>query len=67
MPEFIQTVEEVLTSLEAVIANHPEYEANAILERMVEPDRLFEFRVTWTDDKGQPQVNGAGEFNSTEQ
>jgi glutamate dehydrogenase (NADP+) len=57
MPEFIQTVEEVLTSLEAVIEKHPEYEANAILERMVEPDRLFEFRVTWTDDKGRPQVN----------
>ena len=44
MPEFLQTVEEVLTSLEAVIETHPEYEANAILERMVEPDRMFEFR-----------------------
>ncbi|NMA38392.1 MAG: NADP-specific glutamate dehydrogenase [Papillibacter sp.] len=59
MPEFLQTVEEVLTSLEAVIETHPEYEANAILERMVEPDRMFEFRVTWTDDKGRPQVNRA--------
>ncbi|MCR4772196.1 MAG: NADP-specific glutamate dehydrogenase [Oscillospiraceae bacterium] len=57
MPEFIQTVTEVLTSLEPVIEKHPEYEANAILERMVTPDRIVEFRVTWTDDKGRPQVN----------
>ena len=57
MPEFIQTVEEVLTSLEPVIDKHPEYEKNAILERMVNPDRMVEFRVTWTDDNGQPQVN----------
>ena len=57
MPEFIQTVEEVLTSLEPVIANHPEYEKNAILERMVTPDRMVEFRVTWVDDNGMPHVN----------
>jgi len=56
-PEFIQAVEEVLYSLESVIDAHPEYEKNAILERLVEPDRLFEFRVTWMDDNGQPQVN----------
>ena len=57
MPEFIQTVEEVLTSLEPVIAQHPEYEKNAILERMTAPDRMVEFRVTWCDDKGMPHVN----------
>ena len=57
MPEFIQTVEEVLTSLEPVIDKHPEYEKHAILERMVNPDRMVEFRVTWTDDQGRPQVN----------
>ena len=57
MPEFIQTVEEVLTSLEPVIDKHPEYEKNAILERMVNPDRMVEFRVTWTDDQGVPHVN----------
>ena len=57
MPEFIQTVEEVLTSLEPVIEKHPEYERNAILERMVTPDRMVEFRVTWTDDQGLPHVN----------
>ena len=57
MPEFIQTVEEVLTSLEPVIAQHPEYEQNAILERMTNPDRMVEFRVTWCDDQGKPHVN----------
>lgn len=57
MPEFIQAVEEVLVSFESVIEKHPEYEANSILERMVEPDRMFEFRVTWMDDSGKPQVN----------
>lgn len=57
MPEFIQAVEEVFLSLEAVIEQNPEYEKHALLERMVEPDRFIEFRVTWTDDNGQPQVN----------
>jgi len=57
MPEFIQTVEEVLTSLEPVIAQHPEYEDHAILERMTTPDRMIEFRVTWCDDQGKPHVN----------
>ena len=56
-PEFIQTVEEVFKSLEVVIEKHPEYEKAALLERMVEPDRMFSFRVTWTDDNGVPHVN----------
>jgi len=56
-PEFIQTVEEVLCSLDPVIEQHPEYEKNAILERMVEPDRSISFRVTWVDDQGNVQVN----------
>ena len=56
-PEFLQTVEEVLTSLAPVIDKHPEYEANALLERLVEPERLIEFRVVWTDDAGKPHVN----------
>ena len=56
-PEFIQTVEEVFKSLEVVIEKHPEYEKAALLERMVEPDRMFTFRVTWTDDNGVPHVN----------
>ena len=56
-PEFIQTVEEVFKSLEVVIEKHPEYEKAALLERMVDPDRMFSFRVTWTDDNGVPHVN----------
>ena len=56
-PEFLQTVEEVLTSLAPVIEAHPEYEKVALLERMVEPERVIEFRVTWMDDNGQWQVN----------
>ena len=56
-PEFLQTVEEVLTSLKPVIEQHPEYEAAALLERMVEPERVVEFRVTWVDDNGKTQVN----------
>ena len=56
-PEFLQTVEEVLSSLKPVIEQHPEYEKAALLERMVEPERLIEFRVVWTDDEGNTQVN----------
>lgn len=56
-PEFVQTVEEVLTSLEPVVAQHPEYEAAGLLERMVEPERQISFRVTWVDDKGKVNVN----------
>ncbi len=56
-PEFLQTVEEVLTSLEPVINAHPEYEAAALLERMVEPERVIEFRVVWMDDQLKYHVN----------
>ena len=56
-PEFIQTVEEVLGSLDKVIEAHPEYEKVALLERMVEPERTIEFRVTWVDDAGAVHVN----------
>ncbi len=55
--EFLQTVEEVLTSLKPVIDAHPEYEENAILERLIEPERVVMFRVPWTDDKGKVHVN----------
>ncbi|WP_283609634.1 NADP-specific glutamate dehydrogenase [Faecalispora anaeroviscerum] len=56
-PEFLQTVEEVLTSLAPVVAAHPEYEKAGLLERMVEPERTIEFRVTWVDDAGKVNVN----------
>jgi glutamate dehydrogenase (NADP+) len=55
--EFHQTVEEVLTSLKPVVEKHPEYEANALLERLVEPERGVTFRVVWVDDEGKVQVN----------
>ncbi|MDO4219010.1 MAG: NADP-specific glutamate dehydrogenase [Synergistaceae bacterium] len=56
-PEFIQTVEEVLRSLETMVEKHPEYEAAGLLERMVEPERTIMFRVPWVDDAGRVQVN----------
>ncbi len=56
-PEFHQTVTEVLTSLAPVVEAHPEYEANALLERLTEPERQIMFRVVWTDDAGKPHVN----------
>ena len=56
-PEFLQTVEEVLTSLEPVIDAHPEYEKVCLLERMVEPERAISFRVTWEDDNHVWHVN----------
>ena len=56
-PEFLQAVKEVLESLEPVIALHPEYEENGIVERMVEPERAISFRVSWVDDSGKVNVN----------
>ena len=56
-PEFLQTVEEVLTSLAPVMDAHPEYEKVALLERMIEPERVIEFRVTWMADDGKWLVN----------
>ncbi len=56
-PEFLQTVEEVLKSLETVIDQHPEYQKAGLLERLTEPERVIEFRVTWTDDAGKVHVN----------
>lgn len=55
--EFHQAVEEVLESLKTVIEKHPEYQKNKILERIIEPERVIMFRVPWTDDKGEIQVN----------
>lgn len=56
-PEFIQAVNEVLTSVEPVLDAHKEYEDLAILERMVEPERTIMFRVPWVDDNGKINVN----------
>ena len=56
-PEFLQAVREVLESLQVLVEKHPEYEANGVLERLVEPERFIQFRVSWVDDAGKVQVN----------
>lgn len=55
--EYLQAVKEVLMSVKDVYNQHPEFERNKIVERMVEPDRIVTFRVTWLDDKGEVQNN----------
>ena len=55
--EYLQAVQEVLESIEEVYNLHPEFEKAKIVERMVEPDRIFTFRVTWVDDSGEIQTN----------
>ncbi len=56
-PEFIQTVTEVLESLEAVVEKRPDLVEAGVLERIVEPERQITFRVPWVDDNGKVQVN----------
>ena len=55
--EYLQAVREVLLSVQDVYNQHPEFEKAKIIERMVEPDRIFTFRVSWVDDKGEVQTN----------
>lgn len=55
--EYLQAVREVLVSIEDVYNQHPEFEKAKIVERLVEPDRIFTFRVPWVDDKGEVHVN----------
>lgn len=55
--EFLQAVREFLECVEPVVAEHPEYEEQAILERLIEPERIISFRVPWQDDNGKIQVN----------
>ena len=56
-PEFMQAVDEVLTTIRPVVDSDPVYKNNAILERITEPDRQIMFRVPWTDDKGNMRIN----------
>ena len=56
-PEFLQAVTEVLESIRPVIQRNKKYRDGKILERLVEPERVIQFRVPWIDDKGQIQVN----------
>ena len=64
--EFIQAAKEVLETLQPALDAHPEYEEAALLERIVEPERVIMFRVPWVDDEGKVQVNRGYrvEFNS---
>lgn len=55
--EYLQAVREVLMTIEDVYNQHPEFEKAKIAERMVEPDRIFTFKVPWVDDRGEVQVN----------
>lgn len=57
-PEFLQAIREVLSTLEPVVLKHEEeFKANALLERLTEPERIISFRVPWIDDNGKVQVN----------
>lgn len=58
-PEFLQAAKEVFTSLWPFIQANPKYASHGLLERLVEPERIIQFRVSWVDDKGQAQVNRA--------
>ncbi|MDR2524351.1 MAG: NADP-specific glutamate dehydrogenase [Candidatus Nomurabacteria bacterium] len=65
-PEFLQAVHEVFESIEPVLRQNPEFQNQAILERLIEPDRQIIFRVAWTDDRGRVNVNRGWriEFNN---
>jgi len=56
-PEFHQAVKEIIESLVPVFAKHPQYRNNAVLDRLVEPERVIYFRIPWLDDEGKIQVN----------
>ncbi len=55
--EYLQAVREVLSTIEEVYNEHPEFEKAKIAERLVEPDRIFTFKVPWVDDRGDVQIN----------
>ena len=56
-PEFLQAVTEVIESLWPYIVQHPKYAEHGLLDRLVEPERVIMFRVSWVDDHGEVQVN----------
>ncbi len=58
-PEFLQAVREVVVSLWPFLKKHPQYAEHALLERLAEPDRVLQFRVSWVDDDGVTRVNRA--------
>ncbi len=56
-PEFLQAVREVLETIVDFVNENPQYDSHKIVERITEPDRILQFRVTWVDDKGEIQTN----------
>ena len=56
-PEYLQAVEEVIESIEEVYNQHPEFEKANLIERLIIPDKIHTFRITWVDDKGNVQTN----------
>ena len=58
-PEYHQAVEEVLSTIEEEYNKHPEFDKANLIERLCIPDRVYQFRVTWMDDKGNIQTNMA--------
>ena len=58
-PEFLQATREVMTSLWPFLERHPRYAEHGLLERLIEPDRVIQFRVSWVDDQGRTRVNRA--------
>ena len=65
--EYLQAVKEVLLSIEEVYNQHPEFEKAKIIERLVEPERIFTFRVPWVDDKVRYKLTWDTVFSSTTQ
>ena len=55
--EFLQTVKEVFESIEPVVEQNPKYIEKGVIDRIVEPERFVQFRVSWVDDNGKVQVN----------
>jgi glutamate dehydrogenase (NADP+) len=58
-PEYLQAVQEVMSSIWPFIAAHPRYAEHGLLDRLVEPERLIQFRVAWVDDRGETRINRA--------
>ena len=56
-PEYIQAVSQVLPTIEETYNQHPEFEKTNLIERLCIPDRIYQFRVTWVDDKGKVHTN----------
>ena len=56
-PLYIQAAKEVLETIEDFVNENPKYDKYSIVERILEPERIIIFKVTWVDDKGKPQVN----------